>query len=66
MDDPLLVRRLERLCDLLRDLQRLVNRDRAFRDPIGQRRSVDQLHYKSSGVRALLQTIDRRDVRVIE
>ena len=34
MDDPLLVRRFERLGDLLRDRQRLVERDRAARDPL--------------------------------
>ena len=37
MDDALLVRRLERLGDLPRDRQRLVERDRAARDAIGER-----------------------------
>ena len=36
VDDPLLVRRFERLRDLLRDRQRLVERDRAARDPLRQ------------------------------
>ena len=34
VDDPLLVRRFERLGDLLRDRQRLVERDRPARDPL--------------------------------
>ena len=34
MDDALLVRRVERLGNLLRDRQGLVDRDRAARDPL--------------------------------
>ena len=36
VDDALLVRRFERLGDLLRDRQRLVERNRAARDPLRQ------------------------------
>ena len=43
MDDPLLVGRFERLGDLLRDLQRLVDRDRPARDALGQRLALDEL-----------------------
>ena len=46
MDDPLLVRRFERLGDLLRDRQRFVERHRALRDPIGERRTLDQLQHQ--------------------
>ena len=42
MDDALLVRRFERLGDLPRDRQRLVERNRALRDAIGERRPLDQ------------------------
>ena len=34
VDDPLFVRRFERLGDLFRDRQRLVQRNRAARDPL--------------------------------
>ena len=44
MDDALLVRRFERLCDLSRDRQRFVEGNRPLRNPIGERRPVDQLH----------------------
>jgi hypothetical protein len=37
MDDPLFMRRFERLGNLPRDRQHLVERDRSLRDPIGQR-----------------------------
>ena len=40
VDDPLLVRRFERLGDLLRDRQRLVDGDRSLRDAIGERRAL--------------------------
>ena len=43
MDDALLVRRFERLGDLPRDRQRLVERNRPARDAVGERRPFDQL-----------------------
>ena len=43
MDDAVLVRRLERLGDLARDRQRFVERNRAVRDAIGERRPLDEL-----------------------
>ena len=48
MDDALLVRRFERLGDLLRDGQRLIDGNRPLRDAVGQRRSLDQLHDQSA------------------
>ena len=42
MDDALLVRGLQRFGDLLRDRQRVGQRERALRDPVGQRRAFDQ------------------------
>src|SRR5436190_18706322 len=44
MDDTAVVRGFERLRDLPRDGQRLVDGQRALRDPIGEGRPVDQLH----------------------
>ncbi len=46
MNDPALVRRLERVGDLPRDGQCLVERHAASRDPIGQRRAFDQLQHQ--------------------
>ena len=58
VDDPLLVRRFERLRDLARDGQRLIEWNSALRDPIGQRWSFDELQYQSADTRQLLR--DRR------
>ena len=67
MDDPLLVRGFERLGNLRRDRQRLTDRDRRGRDPIGERRAIDQLHDQCVQRRpALFEAIDLRDVRMIE
>ena len=44
MDDALLVRGFERLGDLARERQRLLDRQRAAPQPLGQRLSLDQLH----------------------
>ena len=46
MDDPLLVRRFERLGDLLRDRQRLIDRDRSARNALRQVVAFDQLHHE--------------------
>jgi hypothetical protein len=44
MDDPLLVRGFERLGDLLRDRQCLVDWNRALSNSVGERRPFDQFH----------------------
>ena len=46
MDDPLLVCRFEGLGDLLRDGKRVVDRDRATRDPLRQILAFDELHHE--------------------
>jgi len=46
MDDAQLVGRCESLRDLTRDRQRLLERYRAGGDPVGERRSLDQLQYQ--------------------
>ena len=43
VDDALLVRRFERLGDLFRDRQRFIEWNWPLRDPIGERRPLDQL-----------------------
>ena len=46
MDDALLVRGFERLRNLLRDRQRLVDRDRAARNALGQIVALDEFHHE--------------------
>ncbi len=55
VDDPLHDRRFERLCDLARDGQRLIEWNSALRDPIGQRWSFDELQDQSADTRQLLR-----------
>ena len=66
MDDALLVRRFERVGDLLRDWQRFVERDRAARDPLRQILALDQFHHEGVQAGRFLDRIDRRDVRMIQ
>ena len=44
MDDPFLVRGFERLGDLARDRERLLDRHRPRAQPLGERLALDQLH----------------------
>ena len=44
VDDALLVRGFERIGDLARDGERLLERNRALLDPLGERLALDQLH----------------------
>ena len=67
MDDPLLVRRFERLGDLLRDRQRLVDAESlrarcAVTDPRRSTSSITSAR-TSSG---FFEAVNRGDVRVIE
>ena len=66
MDDPLLMRGLERPGHLLRDRQRFNDRDRRARDPIGERRALDQFHDQGSYAAGVFEAVDLRDVRMIE
>ena len=66
MDDPLLVRRFERLGDLLRDGQRFVERDRAARDPLRQIVALDQFHHEGGHAPAFFEAVDGGDVRMIQ
>ena len=63
MDDPLLVRRFERLGDLLRDRQRLVDRDRAARDALRQSSPSTSSITSAVHAAALFEAVDARDVR---
>jgi hypothetical protein len=57
---------LERVRDLLRDRQRFVGRDRAQRDPIGQRRAFHELQHQRAHAVRFFQTVDRADMRMIQ
>jgi hypothetical protein len=66
VDDALLVRRLKGLANLLRDRQRLVHRDGALRDAVGEGRALDQLHHERVRAAGLLEAVDRGDVGMIQ
>ena len=66
MNNPLFVCGLERLGDLFRDRQRLVDRHRAARDRLRQILALDQFHHEGVQAGRFLEPIDRRDVRMIE
>ena len=66
MDDPLLVRRFERLRDLPRDRQGLVERDRAARNALREIVALDELHHEGVHARRFLEAVDRGDVRMIQ
>ena len=66
MNDPLLVRGFKSFRDLLRDRQRVIERDRTVRDPVGKRRPLDKFHDQRGDALALLQAVDLRDVRMVK
>ena len=66
MDDPLLMRRFERVRDLFRDRQRFVDRDRPARDALRQILAFDELHREGHEAPAFFEPVDRGDVRMIE
>jgi hypothetical protein len=66
MDDVLVVGGVERIGDLLRDGEGLIDRDRPMRNPIAERGALDELHDDPAGMRRLFETIDRRNVRMIQ
>ena len=66
MDDPLLVGGFERLGDLAGDRQGFIERDRAFGDPVLERRPFDQFQHQRPRVTALFEAVDLRDVGVVQ
>ncbi len=69
VDDTALVGVLEGLGDLAGDRQRLVERQRAARQPIGQGRALDQLHDQEAERRGRvrrLEGVEHGDARVVE
>ena len=66
MDDAALVRRFERLPDLLEDRERLARRHRAMGQSLGQRLARHELHLEERGVAHFLEPVQRGDVGMVE
>ena len=66
MNDPVFVRRFERLGDLFRDGQRLVDRDRPARNALRQVLALDEFHHQRTDTVGFFETVDLRDVGMIQ
>ena len=66
MNDPFLVRCVERVGNLARDCERLWNRQWPARQPIGERGALDQFKHQCGHAIGFFQSVDRADVRVIQ
>ena len=66
MNDPLLVRSLERIGELSRDRERFVEGDGAAGNPLGEIVALDELHDEGVHVRGLFKSVDRRDAGMIQ
>ena len=66
MDDSVLVRGLQRLGDLRRDRQRLVERHRARRNSIRERRPFHELQHERGDAVGVFEAVNGRDVRMVE
>jgi hypothetical protein len=66
MDDAEFVRGPQRLGDLLRDRQRLVERNRPAGEAFGEICSLHEFHDQRGRGACLFEAVDLRDVRVIQ
>ena len=66
VDDPLIVSRFERLGNLLRNRESFRERNRAFCDQLGKRRSFDKLHDQRMNPVRVFESVDVCDVRMVE
>ena len=66
MNDPLLVRRLERVRDLTRKRECLSERNRPVGDALRERRALNELQHERAGAVRFFEAVDRRDVRMIQ
>ncbi len=66
MDDPALVRRVQRVGDLTGDIESVFQRNRTTRDAIRQCVPVDEFEHQRAEAVALLESVDGRDVRMVE
>ncbi len=66
MNDTVLVSRFQRLRNLLRNWQGLVQCDRTLGDAVRERRALDELHDQCTDAARVLESVDLRDVGVVE
>ena len=66
MNDALLVSRFERFSNLLRERQRLSDRDCATGDPLRELLAFDEFHHKREDALALLELVDTGNVRMVQ
>ena len=66
MDDPLAMDVAERVGDVARDVDRLVDRERSARQPAGQRFAFEILHHEEIESAVVPDVVDAADVRVLE
>jgi hypothetical protein len=66
VDDPFLVRRLERFGDLPRDRQSLAHRQRAAPQALGEVLALHELEDEERRALGLLDAVDGGDARVVE
>ena len=66
VNDAVLVRRFERFGDLMRDVQRLTDRDRPLGDPLGERVAVDELEDERGRAIHDFEPVDGADVGMIQ
>ena len=62
----MLVRGFQRFSNLLRDGQRLIHRNGTLSDAVGERRPFDQFHHQRNRARALFETVNLGDVRMVQ
>ena len=66
MNDAGPMRLLEGRCDLDRGLKRLVKRERALREPLGQRLAIEVLHDEKRRALVLAYVVQGADMRMRE
>ena len=66
MNDSLLVRRFQRFGSLTRDRQRLFERNRSAREPVCERRSIDQLQHQRLHAIRRFHPVDSGYVRMVD
>ena len=66
MDDPLPVRLVQRIRDLDGDLERLIQRQRALLQPLGQRVALQILHDQEVDPVLLADVMQSANVRVVQ
>ena len=66
MDDASFVGLLEPVGETPRDRESFVDRDRSSRDALGERLSLDELEHEVVRVAGLLESVNGRDVRMVQ